>query len=62
MPRQKKEAKILNINLAASVYNDLEQFCTESGFTKTVVVEKAIAAYLEDCRKKQELLKKLESK
>lgn len=36
MPRQKKDAKILNIKLAREISNQLEQFCEESGISKTV--------------------------
>ena len=31
MPRQKKDAKILNIKLAREISDQLEQFCEESG-------------------------------
>lgn len=40
MPRQKKDAKILNIKLAKEISDQLEQFCEESGISKTVVTEK----------------------
>lgn len=40
MPRQKKDAKILNIKLAREISNQLEQFCEESGISKTVATEK----------------------
>ena len=31
MPRQKKDAKILNIKLATTISDQLEQFCEETG-------------------------------
>lgn len=34
MPRQKKDAKILNIKLAREISDQLEQFCEESGSLK----------------------------
>lgn len=34
MPRQKKDAKILNIKLAREISDQLEQFCEESGISK----------------------------
>ena len=34
MPRQKKDAKILNIKLAKEISDQLEQFCEESGISK----------------------------
>lgn len=60
MPRQKKESRLLNLRLEASVYEALEQFCDESGQTKTIAVERALAAYIGDYNKKQALLKSIE--
>ena len=34
MPRQKKDAKILNIKLTREISDQLEQFCEESGISK----------------------------
>lgn len=48
MPRQKKDAKILNIKLAREISNQLEQFCEESGISKTVATEKNLAKYFEE--------------
>lgn len=48
MPRQKKDAKILNIKLAREISNQLEQFCEESGISKTVATEKALSKYFEE--------------
>lgn len=62
MPREKKESKVLNVNLAIDVYNGLERLCDESGQTKTNAVERALAAYIEDYDKKQALLKELEGR
>lgn len=47
MPRQKKDAKILNIKLAREISNQLEQFCEESGISKTVATKK-ISKYFEE--------------
>ncbi len=47
MPRQKKDAKALNIKLAKGVSDKLELFCNESGMTKTVATEKILSQYLE---------------
>lgn len=44
MPRQKKDAKILNIKLAKEISDQLEQFCEESGMSKTVATEKILSA------------------
>ena len=45
MPREKKNAKILNIKLAMPVSKQLEQFCNESGMTKTMAVEKILSQF-----------------
>ncbi|WP_444290651.1 hypothetical protein [Holdemanella biformis] len=48
MPIQKKDAKILNIKLAREISNQLEQFCEESGISKTVATEKTLSKYFEE--------------
>lgn len=48
MPRQKKDAKILNIKLAREISDQLEQFCEESGTSKTVATEKILSKYFEE--------------
>ena len=48
MPRQKKDAKILNIKLAQEISDQLEQFCEESGISKTVATEKILSKYFEE--------------
>lgn len=58
MPRQKKDAKILNIRLATTVSNSLEQYCEDSGQTKTVAVERALTMFIEDYYYKKEKLAK----
>ena len=52
MPRQKKDAKILNIKLAMPISEQLELFCEETGMTKTVAVEKILQQYFEEYFKK----------
>ena len=59
MPRQKKEAKILNIKLATSIYEKLEIFCDETGMSKTVATEKILDQYLERYLQKPESERKL---
>lgn len=48
MPRQKKDAKILNIKLAKEISDQLEQFCEESGMSKTIATEKILSKYFEE--------------
>ena len=54
MPRQKEEAKILNIKLATPIYEKLEIFCDETGMSKTVATEKSLDQYLERYLQKPE--------
>ena len=54
MPRQKKDAKILNIKLAKEISDQLEQFCEESGISKTVATEKILSKYFEEYFSRQE--------
>lgn len=47
MPRAKKDARILNMKLATSVYDRLEAFCDESGMSKTVAAEKIFTQFFD---------------
>lgn len=47
MPRQKKDAKILNIKLAREISDQLEQFYEETGVSKTIATEKILSQYFE---------------
>ena len=58
MPRQKKDAKILNIKLATAINEKLERFCEESGQSKTVAVERFLDRCLDEYFEKS---KKLEN-
>jgi len=46
MPRQKKEGTYLNCKIETSIAKRLEDYCNETGLTKTVTVEKALDLYL----------------
>lgn len=46
MPRQKKDAKILNIKLAKEISDQLEQFCEESGISKLLLQKKLYRSIL----------------
>ena len=54
MPRQKKDAKVLNIKLATPINEKLERFCKESGQTKTLAVERFLDNCLDEYFKKPE--------
>lgn len=58
MPRQKKDAKILNIKLAISVNDKLERFCEESGQSKTVTVERFLDKCLDEYFERPEEVRK----
>lgn len=48
MPRQKKDAKVLNIKMDSSIYNQLNKFVLETGLTKTVATEKILQQFFEE--------------
>ena len=48
MPRAKKDAKLLNIKLDREIHEKLEQFCDETGMSKTVAVEKILLRYFDE--------------
>ena len=48
MPRTKKDNVPVSFRLATDVHERLEQFCQDSGQSKTVAVERAIAMYIDD--------------
>lgn len=54
MPREKKDAKLLNIKLASEVHDQLEKFCEESGMTKTMATEKILSRFFEEYFKRPE--------
>lgn len=56
MSRQKKENVPVSFRLAKDVNERLEQFCKDSGQSKTVAVERAIAMYVDDYEAKQRKL------
>ena len=56
MSRPKKIGTYLNIKLEQTLYNRLIEVSAEAGQTKTVITERALAAYFEDYDKKQTIL------
>ena len=48
MPRQKKDAKILNIKLSTPIDDKLRRYCEESGQTKTIAVERCLNKCLDE--------------
>ncbi|WP_130838512.1 hypothetical protein [Lachnoclostridium sp. Marseille-P6806] len=54
MPRAKKDAKLLNIKLATPVYDRLDEFCEETGMSKTVAAEKIFTHFFDEYFKRPE--------
>lgn len=48
MAREKKDAKLLNIKMNRDIHEHLEQFCEESGMTKTMAVEKILENFFRE--------------
>ncbi len=48
MSRQKKDAKVLNIKLETSIHDKLEEFCEETGISKTVATEKILSRFFDE--------------
>lgn len=47
MSRVKKDARFLNMKLEREIYEQLVQFCEESGMTKTLATERILKQYFE---------------
>lgn len=47
MPRPKKDAKVINVKLDRGIHDRLDQFCEETGMTKTVALERILNQYLD---------------
>ena len=59
MPRPKKDGKVLNVKLSVQVYDKLEEFCDESGQTKTLAVERFLNKCLNEYFSKPESERKI---
>ena len=62
MARQRKNGTYLNVCIETPIYERLEVFCADAGQTKTIAVERALSAYLDDYEEKQRKLKLLDRK
>lgn len=54
MPRQKKDARALNIKLSTPIDEKLKRYCEESGQTKTIAVERCLNKCLDEYFSKTE--------
>lgn len=59
MSRPKKYRKSLNCRLDGHVWDKLNDYCDESGLSKTVAVEQAIEMYIKQKKSDQEKLRKI---
>ena len=48
MARPKKDGKVINMKLNMTTYENLEQYCKESGQTKTRAVERILNKYFDN--------------
>lgn len=61
MARPKKNGTYLNLCIESTIYDRLVEMCDDAGQTKTVAVERALLAYLDDYDEKREMLKKMDA-
>lgn len=55
--RPEKQGAVLNCKVSQKVFDDLAEYCQESGESKTSVVEKALARYIEEKKEDAQLIK-----
>ena len=56
MPRPKKDNYPLSLRIDKTVYERLTQHCEDSGQTKTLAIERALMAYIDEYYRQQEKL------
>ena len=61
MARPKKNGTYLNVCIETPIYERLAAICENAGQSKTIAVERALTAYLDDYEEKQRKLKELEN-
>lgn len=59
MARPKKNGTYLNVCIETPIYERLAAMCEDAGQSKTVAVERALTAYLDDYEEKQKILNEL---
>ena len=52
MAKKTKESRPLSIRMEKNTFERLNEFCQNSGLTKTVAVEKAVNMFIEDYESK----------
>ncbi len=61
MAKPKKNGTYLNVCIESAIYERLDRFSEDAGQAKTVAVERALTAYLDEYEEKQKMLKELEN-
>ena len=62
MPRQKKNAIVLNMRVDAAVMERFNSYCEEVGQTKTLAFERIVSAYLDQRDEEKKSLEKMRKK
>ena len=52
MPRPAKDTRPCSLRMEKQLFERLEQFCTDSGQSKTTAIERAVSMYIDDYYKK----------
>jgi predicted DNA-binding protein len=60
MAKPKKNGTYLNVCIDSAIYERLDRFSEDAGQAKTVAVERALTAYLDDYEAKQKMLQELQ--
>lgn len=58
MPRPKKDNHPLSMRIDKNIYERLNQYCEDSGQTKTMAIERALVSYIDDYYQQKDALKK----
>ena len=53
-----KESHPITLRMDQELYDKLDEFCIESGQTKTVAVERAVKQYIDSYENEQEIIRK----
>lgn len=48
MPRQKKDAQPISMKMDSTLYDQLQQYCAETGLSKTAAIERSLKRTLDD--------------
>lgn len=57
MARHKKESKPVTIRMAKPVFDSLEEYCDDSGQSKTTAIERALKSYIKEYYKAKSIYK-----